>query len=221
MSLCLLPTQLIIFTTVLGASQRHGSSVRYAGCNCCSVYIALCLDACRQELTWKELQPILLPVSHKAHAEPASKAPAKRKLGPADTHLRGSQPRPAAQQAAATDAQPRVASVQPAGTSRKPAKPAHPGRKPAKAASRAAEDEDEQAVLAEEPTRADTPAGPQADAGTGPAGKAAASVTPCSGSKKSRVMIALGSMHTREQQAYSSKLAKIGVACVSHTQCPR
>ncbi|KAL3139869.1 hypothetical protein ABBQ38_004164 [Trebouxia sp. C0009 RCD-2024] len=183
-----------------------------------SALVALCLDACRQELTWKELQPILLPVSLKPHVEPGSKAPAKRKLHPPDTHLRGLQPKPAAQQAAATDAVLHVGPVQSADTARKSAKPTHAGRKSAKT-GRA--EEDEQAVLAEEPIRADTPAGPGADAGNCPGPKAAASVTPCSGSKKARVMIALGSMHSREQQAYSIKLAKIGVACVSHTQCPR
>ena len=153
------------------------------------------------------------------HPEPPSKAAAKRKLRPADTHLRGLQPKPAAQPAAAADALPQAALVQSADTGRKPVKPTQTGRRFAKAVSRA--EEDEQAVLAEEPVRADTPAGPWADAGNCPGSKAAASVTPCSGSKKGRVVFALGSMHTREQQAFSSKLAKIGVACVSHTQCPR
>ncbi|KAL3154240.1 hypothetical protein ABBQ32_013740 [Trebouxia sp. C0010 RCD-2024] len=175
-------------------------------------------DGDRQELTWKELQPILLPVSPKSHAEPGSKATAKRKLRPADTHLRGLQPKPAAQETAATDALPHVAPVPSADTGRKSANPTHAGWKFVKACRA---EEAEQAVLAEEPIRADTPAGPRAEAGNCPGPKAAASATPCSGSKKARVMIALGSMHSCEQQAYSSKLAKIGVACVSHTQCPK
>lgn len=166
------------------------------------------------------MQPILLPASFKTQAKPASKP--KRKLQPAETHIRRLQPKPAAQQAPGTDALPSAAPAQSVDASRKPVKPAPAGGRCAKAGSRNQQvpaEEEEQAVLAEEPTRADTPAGPHADAGNCP--KAPAGCTPCSASKKPRVVIALGSMHTHEQQTYSSKLAKIGVACVSHTQCPR
>ena len=140
--------------------------------------------------------------------------------------MRRLQPKPARQQALGTDAVPNAAPVQSEDASRKPAKPAKPARaggRSAKAGSsknqQVSAEEEEQAVLAEEPTRADTPAGSRANAGNCP--KAPAGCTPCSASKKPRVVIALGSMHTHEQQAYSSKLARIGVACVSHTECPR
>lgn len=181
---------------------------------------SIVMGHCRQEVTWKELQPILLPVSPTPQAEAATKP--KRKLQPAETHMRGTKAKPAATKPADTDALPSVAS---APASRKSAKPAQAGRMSAKAANRSQQlsdgDEDEQAVLAEEPTRGDTHAGLRADAGNCPAAKDAAACAPCSASKQPRVMIALGSMHTRQQQAYSKKLIKIGVACVSHTQCPR
>ena len=177
--------------------------------------------ACRRaELTWEELQPILLPASSTTQAEPASKP--KRKLQPAQMHVSCLQPKRSAPEAPGTAALPSAAPAQASHASRKPAKPAPAGRSFAKAGSRNQKvpaEEEEQAVLAEEPTRADTPAGPRADAGNCP--KAVADCTPCSASKKPRVVIALGSMHTHEQQAYSSKLARIGVACVSHPQCPR
>lgn len=173
---------------------------------------------CRQDLTWEELQPILLPAA--SEAEPASKP--KRKLHPAETHMRRLQPKTAARQAPGTDAVPSAAPVPSQDASRKPAKPAQAGRRPAKPGSKnqpVPSEEEQQAVLAQEPTRADIPAGPWANSGNCP--KAAAGCAPCNAGKKPRVMIALGSMHTQEQQAYSSKLARIGVACVSHTQCPR
>lgn len=176
------------------------------------------IGCCRQDLTWEELQPILLPAA--SEAEPASKP--KRKLHPAETHMRRLQPKTAAQQAPGTDAVPSTAPVLSEDASRKLAKPAQAGRRPAKAGSRkqaVPSEDEEQAVLAKAPIRADTPAGPRANVGNCP--KPAAGCTPCSAGKKPRVVIALGSMHTEEQQAYSSKLARIGVACVSHTQCPR
>lgn len=185
-----------------------------------AVYVESTVSGCcRQDLTWEELQPILLPAA--SEAEPASKP--KRKLHPAETHMGRLQPKSAAQQAPATDAVPSTEQVLSKDASRKPAKPAQAGRRPAKAGSRSEAvplEQEEQAVLAEAPTRADTPAGPRANTGNCP--KAAAGCTPCSSAgKKPRVVIALGSMHTQEQQAYSSKLARIGVACVSHAQCPR
>lgn len=161
-----------------------------------------------------------MAASFTTQAKPASKP--KRKLQPAETHVRRLQPKPAAQRAPDTGALPSAAPAQSEDARRKPVQPALAGRRSAKAGSRNQQvpaEEEEQAVLAEEPTRADMPAGPRADAGNCP--KAPAGCTPCSASKKPRVVIALGSMHTHEQQAYSIKLANIGVACVSHTQCPR
>ena len=72
--------------------------------------------------------------------------------------------------------------------------------------------DDEEAVLAGEPVRADTPAGVRAGAGSSPWS---------GGQRGEKTLVALGGMHTHEQQAYSSKLAKIGVQCVTHKQCPR
>ena len=186
----------------------------------CTSVLSIVIACLREEVTWEQLQPILLPASSTTPAKPASKP--KRKLQPAETHMCRLQPKPAAQEAPGTDALPRAAPAQSEDASRRPAKPALAKKRSAKAGNRNQQvpaDEEEQAVLAEEPIRADTPSGPQADAGNCP--KAPAEYTPCSASKKPRVVIALGSMHTQEQQAYSSKLAKIGVACVSHTQCPR
>ena len=189
--------------------------MRFAEAVCVTSSVSAC---CRQDLTCEELQPILLPAA--SEAEPASKP--KRKLHPAEPHMRRLQPK-TAHQAPGTDALPSTEPVQSEDASRKPAKPAQAGRRPAKAGSRnqaVPAEEEEQAVLAEEPIRGDTPAGPRGNTGNCP--KAAAGCTPCSSAgKKPRVVIALGSMHTQEQQAYSSKLARIGVACVSHTQCPR
>lgn len=186
----------------------------------CSSVHSIVIACCREELTWEQLQPLLLPASSTTQAKPASKP--KRKLQPAATHVPRLQLKAAAQQAPGTDAVPSAAPVQSEDASRKPAKPAPAGGRSATAGSRNQQvpaEEEEQAVLAGEPIRAATPAGPQADAGNCP--EAPAGCTPCSASKKPRVVIALGSMHTHEQQAYSSKLARIGVACVSHTQCPR
>ena len=42
-----------------------------------------------------------------------------------------------------------------------------------------------------------------------------------SGGSPERPLLVLGSMHTREQQANTAKLTKIGVPCLTHKQCPR
>ena len=55
------------------------------------------------------------------------------------------------------------------------------------------------------------PAGARANAGNSPWSAS---------KKKAKAVLALGSMHTGEQQVYFSKLTKIGVTCVSHKQCP-
>ena len=70
----------------------------------------------------------------------------------------------------------------------------------------------DEAVLANESLRADTPAGARAAAGNSPWG---------AGQREVRVLVALGGMHSHEQQACMTKLAKIGVSCISHKQCPR
>lgn len=178
--------------------------------------------SCRQELTWQELQPILLPAS--PNLEPLKKP--KRKLQRADTHMLDVRPKATAGSADA-DAVPDNAPKQSAARSRQAAKPSKAKGRAAKTASRSQQlladegSEVEEAVLAEEPVRADTPAGPRADAGTGPASKPGISITPYSASKKPKALVALGSMHTSEQQACSSQLAKIGVAFVTHKQCSR
>ena len=176
----------------------------------------------RQELTWQELQPILLPAS--PNVEPLKKP--KRKLQRADTHMRDAQPKAAADPAG-DGVLPISAPTASAAPSRKAAKPVQARGRLVKTASRSQQllaDEDveaEEAVLAEEPIRADTPAGPRADAGSGPGSKPSTSNTPYSANKKPRALVALGSMHTSEQQACSSQLANIGVAFVAHKQCSR
>ena len=55
------------------------------------------------------------------------------------------------------------------------------------------------------------PAGARANAGNSPWSTS---------KKKAKAVLALGSMHTRDQKVYFSKLTKIGVACLSHKSCP-
>lgn len=134
---------------------------------------------CRQDLTWKELQPILLPdVSvHDAEAPPAHPAKPKRKLQKVNTHTRDLQAKPTAADAlgASAAATAVLPSARPAaarmgkGAKASCAAPAAAKGKAAKAASAAAgkgkrahrlsSPNDEEAVLADEPIRSNTPAG--------------------------------------------------------------
>ena len=131
---------------------------------------------CRQDLTWKELQPILLPeVSvHDAEAPSAQPAKPKRKLQKVNTHTRDLQPKPTALGAseAATAALPsaRQAAAQSgkgakascaalAAAKGKAAKAASAAAGKGKRAHRHSSQHDEEAVLADEPIRSNTPAG--------------------------------------------------------------
>ncbi|KAL0031707.1 hypothetical protein WJX79_002272 [Trebouxia sp. C0005] len=129
-------------------------------------------DGDRQDLTWKELQPIMLPdvLVRDPEAPSAHPAKPKRKLQKVNTHTRKG-----------------------------------------KRARRHSSQDDEEAVLADEPIRSNTPAGARANAGNSPWSTS---------KKKGKAVLALGSMHTRDQQVYFSKLTKIGVPCVTHKQCP-
>ena len=180
----------------------------------------------RQDLTWAKLNPILLPQSSVPVERAATNvAKPKRKLQQSNTHTRDLLAKRSASDAHDSDAgqaRPSAkASSQAATAGRgRPAKaaaavarPTVGKSKPAKAVQRevTSDLDEEDAVLADEPSRADTSAGARAGAGSSPWS---------AGQRGEKLLLALGGMHTREQQACTSKLAKIGVACVSHKQCP-
>jgi len=134
---------------------------------------------CRQDLTWKELQPLLLPdVSvHDVEAPSAHPAKPKRKLQKVNTHTRDLQAKPTASDAprasaAATAALPaarqaaarvgkgaKASSAAPAAAKGKAAKAASAAAGKGKRAHRHSSQHDEEAVLADEPIRTNTPAG--------------------------------------------------------------
>ncbi|KAA6423756.1 MAG: hypothetical protein FRX49_06327 [Trebouxia sp. A1-2] len=188
-------------------------------------------DGDRQDLTWKELQPIMLPdvLVRDPEAPSAHPAKPKRKLQKVNTHTRDLQARPTASDAltaspAATAVLPsahqaaarvrksaKASSVASAAAKGKAAKAASAAAGKGKRARRHSSQDDEEAVLADEPIRSNTPAGARANAGNSPWSTS---------KKKGKAVLALGSMHTRDQQVYFSKLTKIGVPCVTHKQCP-
>ena len=121
---------------------------------------------CRQDLTWKELQPILLPdvLVHDAEAPSAHPAKPKRKLQKVNTHTRDLQAKPTASDAlgasaAATAALPSAsqAAARVGKTAKAAAASAAAGK--GKKAHRHSSYDDEEAVLADEPIRSNTPAG--------------------------------------------------------------
>ena len=134
---------------------------------------------CRQDLTWKELEPILLPdlSGHDAEAPSAQPAKPKRKLQKVNTHTRDLQPKPTASDAlgasaAATAALPparqaaarvgkgaKALCAAPAAARGKAAKAASVAAGKGKRAHRHSSQHDEEAVLADEPIRTNTPAG--------------------------------------------------------------
>ena len=195
------------------------------------------IAACRQDLTWKELQPILVqsePAQTAAQPVHPTAAKNKRKLQQPATHtqqLTTQQPAVpainAGKPAGRDTTQPRSGdpranlSGETAEALEAPAQaPAKVHAKKSKAVPRSHRQSmsggdsptDDEAVLANESTRADTPAGGRAAAGNSPWG---------AGQREERVLVALGGMHSHEQQACMAKLAKIGVSCISHKQCSR
>ena len=183
-------------------------------------------------MTWEELQPILVSEPAQPAAQPVHPTAAKnkRKLQQPVTHTRQLTTQQPAVAAIKADKPAGLDTTQPRSAGPKaglPGDAAEAVGAPAKAPARKSKalprsrrqsmsggdsPSGEEAVLANESTRADTPAGARAAAGNSPWG---------TGQREERALVALGGMHSNEQQACMNKLAKIGVSCISHKQCPR